>query len=116
MATITKEFLSGSTNGRGIKVAANATPGTTIHTAPAGVGSKDEVFLYATNTDSVERKITIEQGGTTAPDDNLTMNIPPGETLLVVPGLIINNGLAIKAFGAAANVLTVFGWANRISG
>jgi hypothetical protein len=113
MATITKEFLSGSTNGRGIKVAASATPGTQIHAAHAS--AKDEVFLWVTNTDSVERKVTVEFGGTTAPDDNITMNIPAGETLLVVPGLVISGGLNVKAFGAAANVLVASGFVNRIS-
>ena len=113
MATITKQFLSGSTNGRGIKVAASSTPGTTLHTADAS--AKDEVNLWITNTDSVERKVTIEFGGTTAPDDNLTVNVPPGETVPVIPGLVISNSLVVKAFGAAANVLVAFGYVNRIS-
>ena len=34
MATFTKLKLSGSTDGKAIKVAATATAGTTIHTAP----------------------------------------------------------------------------------
>ena len=43
--TITKTLLSGSTNGRQIKVAATATPGTTIHTATNTAGQMDEVWL-----------------------------------------------------------------------
>jgi hypothetical protein len=113
MSTITKEFLSGSTNGRGIKVAASATPGTQLHAAHAT--AKDEVFLWVTNTDAVERKVTVEFGGVTAPDDNPTMNIPAGETLLVLPGLVLSGGLNVKAFGSAANVLVAFGFVNRIS-
>ncbi len=115
MATITKEFFSGSTNGRGIKVAATATAGTQIHAAHAT--AKDEIFAWVTNTDLVERMVTFEHGGVTAPDDNLTMNIPPGETLLVIPGLILSGSLNLKAFcAAAANKLVVFGFVNRISG
>ncbi|KAB2937403.1 hypothetical protein [Hyphomicrobium sp.] len=113
MATITKEFLSASTNGRGIKIAATATPGTQIHAAHAT--AKDEVYLWVTNTDTVERKVTFELGGVTAPDDNLTMNIPAGETILVVPGLVLSGSVNVKAFGAAANVLAAFGFVNRIS-
>lgn len=115
MATITKEFFSGSTNGRGIKVVATATPGTQIHAAHAT--AKDEIFAWVTNTDTVEQKVTFEHGGVTAPDDNLTMSIPAGETLLVIPGLILSGGLNLKAFCAgAANKLVVYGFANRISG
>ena len=113
MSTITKEFLSGSTNGRGIKIAATATAGTQLHLAHAS--AKDEVFLWVTNTDAVERKVTVELGGVTAPDDNLIMNIPAGETLLVVPGLVLSGAVNAKAFGSAANVLVAFGFVNRIS-
>ena len=113
MATITKQFLSGSTTGRGIKVAATATAGTLLHTAHAT--DKDEVNLWITNTDSSDRVITIEFGGTTSPDDLLKLNVPAGETVLVVPGLVISGGLVVKGFGAAANVLIAFGYVNRIS-
>lgn len=110
--TITKRILSGSTNGRGVKVAATATPGTTLHTADAT--ALDEVTVYVTNTDSVDRAVTIEWGGTTAPDDNLKAIIPAGETVLVIPGLIVTGSVVVKAFGAAANVLVAFGYVNRI--
>jgi hypothetical protein len=111
--TITKRNLSGSTNGRGIKVAATATPGTTLHTADPS--AQDEVTIYVTNTDTVDRSITIEFGGVTAPDDNLKQIIPAGETVLVVPGIPLTNSLVVKAFAAAANVLVAFGYVNRIS-
>jgi hypothetical protein len=110
---ITKEFLSGSTNGRPIKVVATATPGTTFHTAHAT--SKDEVYLYATNTDSVDRALTVEFGGTTSPDDLIKATVPAGETILVVAGIPLSNSLVAKAFAAAANVITVHGYVNRIS-
>ncbi len=110
---ISKEFLSGSTNGRGIKVAASSTPGTTLHTAHAT--AKDECWIFVTNTDTVDRKVTIEFGGTTAPDDNITMSVPTGETIPVVTGQVLSNSLVVKAFGAAANVLVASGYVNRIS-
>lgn len=110
---ISKEFLSGSTNGRGIKIAASATPGTTLHTAHAT--AKDELWIFLTNTDTVDRKVTIEFGGTTAPDDNITMNVPAGETIPVITGQVLTNSLVVKAFGAAANVLVASGYVNRIS-
>lgn len=114
MATYTKEFLSGSTNGRQVKVAATTTPGTLIHTAHAT--AKDEIWIWAVNSDTTPRKLTIEFGGTTAPDDLIELTIPAEAGLLmVVPGLILSNSLVVRAFCASANVVTVSGYVNRIA-
>ena len=114
MTTITKAKLSGSTDGRGVKVAATATPGTTIHTAHAT--ALDEVWLWVVNTDSSTRKLTVEFGGTTSPDDLIEVGIPAESGLvLVTPGLILTNSVVVRAFAATANVLNVYGFVNRIS-
>lgn len=111
-----KVILSGSTNGRLIKVAATSTPGTTIHTAVAGAASIDEIWLWAINTDTSDRKLTIEYGGVASPDDLIEVIIPAESGLmLVVPGLILQNSLVVKAFAAAANVVLVGGYVNRIA-
>ena len=118
MATAVKRKLSGSTDGRGIKVVATASAGTTIHTAVAGTtaGTFDEVWIWAYNSDTVDRVLTIEFGGTTAPDDNIKVNIPTQSGLtLVVPGLILQNGSVVKAFAAAANVVVLTGFVNAIT-
>jgi hypothetical protein len=116
MATVTKRALSGSTNGKQIKVAATATAGTLIHTAVAGTTDWDEVWLYAVNSDTTARKLTIEWGEATAPDGNIEVTIPAeGGLILVVPGLLLQNGLEVRAFAAAANVVLVTGFVNRIA-
>lgn len=116
MATFTKEILSGSTDGRMIKVAVVATVGTWIHTAVAGVADIDEVWLWAVNSDTVDRKLTIEYGGRAAPDDLIEVTIRAESGLvLVVPGMILQNALLIRAFAAAANVVMVGGFVNRIT-
>lgn len=116
MATYSKRVLSDSTDGRPIKVAATATAGTLIHTATATSGEIDELWLWACNTDSATRKLTIELGGTTAPDDLIEVSIPAESGLvLVVPGLPVRNGVVVRAFAAAANVVNVVGYANRIA-
>lgn len=116
MATYSKQILSGSTNGRAIKVAATATAGTLIHTAIAGTSSLDEVWLYANNTSASAVKLTLEFGGATAPDDHIEINIGAEGTgmILVTPGLLLQNGLVIRAFAGTANVLNIFGYVNRI--
>ena len=114
MATYTKVKLSGSTDGKMVKVAATATLGTTIHTAHAT--SLDEVWLYAVNSDSTARKLTIEFGGATSPDCRIEQTIQPESGLvLVVPGMLLTNSLVITAFCATANVVMIGGFVNRIS-
>lgn len=112
---LTKEFLGSSTYGRGIKVAATATPGTQIHQAHAT--AKDEIWLWAYNSDSAARDLTIEFGGTTSPDDLVKVSIPPNQGwFIVVEGQPLSNSLVVRAFASAANVLTIRGYVNRIPG
>lgn len=115
MATVfSKVQLSGGTTGKAVKVVATATAGTLIHTAHAT--SIDEIWLYAFNSDTVDRLLTIEYGSGTAPDDNIVVNIPTKSGLvLVVPGLTLTNSLVVRAFAAAANVVTINGFVNRIT-
>jgi hypothetical protein len=118
MSQVAKRHLSGSSHGRGVKVAATATPGTTIHTAVSGTtdGTYDEIWLYAVNSDTTDRKLTIEFGGTTAPDDLIEFTVPAESGLyLIVPGLPLRNGSVVKAFCAAANVVMIHGYVNKIT-
>lgn len=118
MATAVKRKLSGSTNGRGIKVVATATAGTTIHTAVSGTtaGTYDEIWLYAYNSDTSVRTLTIEFGGVTAPDDNIVVTLQSQSGLaLVVPGLILQNACVVGAFADAANKVVIYGFVNAIT-
>jgi hypothetical protein len=115
MATFSKLPLSGSTNGRGIQVAATATPGTLIHTAVSGTTDFDELWIYAVNISGSSVKLTIEYGGTAGPD-NIELTIPGESGLtLVIPGLFLNNALEVKAFAATTNVISLHGYVNRVS-
>lgn len=116
MATYSKQLLSGSTNGRMIKVAATATLGTTIHTAVSGTTSFDEIRLWAVNSDTTARKLTIEFGGATAPDNLIEITIPAESGLIeILPGFLLQNSLVVTAFCASANVVMVGGYVNRIT-
>lgn len=119
MAAFSKLTLSGSTDGRAIKVAATSGTGTTIHTGSSTATTFDEIWLYAQNTDTTSRKLTIQWGGTTDPDDLIELTILPESGLtLVVPGLVIKGNatpLVVRAFASAANVVTVSGFVNRIT-
>jgi hypothetical protein len=116
MATYSKRLLSGSTNGKGIKVVQTATAGTTIHTAVSGASDMDEVWLYAVNSSASGVKLTLEWGEATAPDGNIEMTVDAESGLtLLTPGLLLQNSLVVKAFAGSANVIIVHGYVNRIT-
>ena len=119
MATFSKIALSGSTDGKMIKVAATATAGTTIHTGSTTATTFDEVWLYAVNSSTSAVKLTIEYGGTTSPDDLIEFSVPAESGLyLISPGLIIKGNataLVVRAFAATANVINIAGYVNRIT-
>lgn len=113
-----KRKLSGSTDGKAIKVAQTATPGDTIHTAVAGTtaGTFDEIWLWAFNSHTANVVLTIEFGGADAPDQNIIVTIPYKSGLVpVVPGLILQNGAVVKAFASVADVITITGFVNAIT-
>lgn len=114
--TFSKLELSGSTDGRNIKIAATSSPGTAIHTATSSTTGYDEVWLWAVNSDSTARLLTLQWGGTTSPDDEVGITIPVKGSLptLVCPGLILQNSLLVKAFCATTNVVMLGGFVNRI--
>ena len=116
MATFSKRLLSGSTDGKAIKVAATATPGTTIHTAVTGTNDLDEIWLYAVNTSSSDVKLTIEWGQADAPDGHIEITVVAEAGLVcVAPGLLLQNSLVVKAFAGSTNVITIHGFVNRIT-
>lgn len=62
--SFTKKLLSGSTNGKSIKLTGTNSAGhVLIHTAVAGTSELDEIFLFVNNTDAtVSRTVTFEFG------------------------------------------------------
>jgi hypothetical protein len=116
MATFSKTLLSGSTNGKAIKVVQTATAGTTIHTAVSGTSNIDEIWLYAINSSASSVKLTIEWGEASAPDGNIELTVLPEAGLVtVIPGLLLQNSLVVKAFAGTANVIMIHGFVNRIT-
>ena len=119
MATFTKKILSGSTDGKAVKVAQTATAGTTIHTGSATATTHDEVWLYAVNSSASSVKLTIEWGEATAPDGNIELTIAAESGLVLVsPGLVMQGNATakvVRAFAATANVIVIHGYVNRIA-
>ena len=120
MATFTKTLLSGSTRGKGIKVAATSSSGTTIHTTGTSASAIDEVWLYAYNGHTSGVLLTVQFGGTATPDDDIKVTIPAQSGLvLVAPGLTLTGdgsaGSVVRAYAATTNVITIHGYVNRVA-
>ena len=119
MATFTKQKLSGSTDGKAIKLTGNDSAGAvTVHTAVAGttVGTFDEIWLYANNTSASAVKLTVEWGTATAAVGNIELTIAAeAGFILVVPGLVLQNAMVVEAFAATADVILLTGFVNAIT-
>lgn len=120
MATYSKVLLSGSTQGKAIKVAATASVGTTIHATGISATTLDEVWLYAYNSLASSVVLTVQFGGTTAVDNDIKLTIPATSGLtLVVPGLTLTGtgsvANTVAAFAGTTNVITISGYVNRIA-
>ena len=121
MATYSKVALSGgAADGPGIELAIDSGTFTTIHTTTTTATTLDEIWLYAQNTDTSDRKLTLKFGGTDDPDDLIEVTIPTEAGLvLVVPGLILagkaSTGLILLGACAVASKMTVYGYVNRIT-
>lgn len=122
MATFTKVLLSGSSQGKAIKISAttSGSNGTTIHATGTSSSIIDELWLYAYNSSSSAVVLTIQWGGITAVDNEYKLTIPATSGLtLVVPGLVLTGdgttATTTRAYAATTNVVTVSGYVNRIS-
>ena len=103
--------FTSSTNGRPIAIVKTATAGTLIHTSIAD--NRDHVTMWATNTSDADRKLTIEFGGV-ATADQIHVFCPAKETVIVLDGLPIQEGLTVAAFtDAGASTVNVAGYYRR---
>ncbi len=112
--------FSASVQGKAIKVAATATPGTLIHTTGISATNIDRITLSVFNSDPVEKTVTIEFGGTTSPDNVIVIPVPgnSGLTHVFDGNPLLGNGaagLSVRAFASTTNVCTVMGWVMRIT-
>ena len=120
MATFSKVLLSGSSQGKAVKVVATASTGTTIHTTGISASTIDEVWLYAYNSSASAVTLTIQWGGTATPDNDIKVSIPATAVLtLVTSGLLLTGtgsaGNVIAAYAGTANVVMITGYVNRIA-
>jgi len=109
---VVRRTLTGSTRGTGIKISSTST-GLEIHTHDATLNQSlfDELHLWAYNSDSSARTVTLQWGGTTSPDNLIVISIAAGSFLKIVDGLHISGSLDVKAIASTANVVMLYGYA-----
>jgi hypothetical protein len=121
MGTISKILLSNSTQGEPIQITATGSPisfGTTIHVTDSSSNTIDEIWLYATNNDSVPINLTV-QFGQIGTYSEISASIAAKTALyLISPGLILKGngsfGATVSAYASNTNSISIVGYINRI--
>lgn len=126
MAVYSKQFLSGGANGIPIAVT-GVLPSTanTVHTAlsDSTAGKVDEIWAWAYVRYGVtaDRELAVIWSGATPTAAGANIRrfsyVVPGNGGLVpiIPGLPLNNGLTVKAYATAADVIGIVGFVNRVT-
>ena len=115
MPSVSRILLSGSTDGKQLGA---TDAGTTIHVATSDADTLDELHLCAQNPTSADIELTLEIGGSSAPDFR-TISVRAKEAALwVVRGdLVLANGTAVIAKVPSSgenNGVVLSGFCNRI--
>jgi len=117
MATISRNHLSGSTDGRPLGLAIDSGTFTTVHTVTSTAADFEEVYIYLSNISTSQEVVTLRFGGT-ADGDTIKVKVPAESTVLAVPGLTLqgNSSTAIVITGATqtAGKVNVTGFINTI--
>ena len=121
MATFSKIPLSGNTSGMGILInsGSSGVAGPTLHTGSSSTDVLDEVWLYAVNYDTTDRKLTVQYGGVTAGTNEIEYTVKAENGLyLIVAGLVLAGNATpkvISAYAATNTSIVVYGYVNRIT-
>lgn len=115
MATMSKLMLSESPDGDGINITTLSPidgTDTAIHTAVTGTTDKDLVTLFAYNDHTSAVVLHIKWGDTT---DSIKISVPSQAGLICVTAdLPISDANTITASAATVDVITIYGYVNRI--
>ena len=108
----TREHFSVDTNGSAIQIASVATPGTLVHTNADSV--RDEVWASVTNTHTADEIVNCLFGDT-GTNSKITLVVPTGETMLLIPGLRMGSAGVFRVWAATTtNKFRVAGYYNRL--
>ena len=116
MATISRNHLSGCTNGIPVGLAADSGTFTTIHSITTTTADFEEVYIWLANTDQQTQIVTLTFGGTSA-NNKVLVQVPAESTVLAVPGWTFKGASGpntITGAATTADKVNVFGYINTI--
>lgn len=115
--TETRIGLSAATNGATMTVdTTSAFSPMTVHTAGPGIYNWDDIWIWAANTDTISRTISLYFGAHSSVGDMAigSYDLPPGGMpVLICPGLFLQNSGVVEAFASIANKINLTGYVNR---
>lgn len=120
MPLIYPVIASASDDGELIPVAATTIgSATTLHTSVSGTTDMDEITVWATNTDTAARKLTLvvtsAAGSGSAPGEISEYTVPAeGGFYLIADRIRLQNASVVEAFCATASVVNCQVSVNRI--
>ena len=111
----TPVLLSGSTNGKPIKVVSTPTGAAdTVHTAVAGTSSIDFIDVYVTNDSASAVDVSLGWGGVGVDETLGPIEIAADAgPVKIADTFPLQNGLIVKVWAGSANVLFVTGRVTR---
>jgi len=119
MATISRDHLSGSTDGVPFALAADSGNFTAVHTTSTTAGNFEEVWIWLANINTQTEIVTLAFGGTGAAN-KMVLQVPAESTILAVPGITFDGksstGVAITGASSNADKINVFGHINKFTG
>jgi hypothetical protein len=117
MATIVRNHLSGSTDGRPVALAVDSGTYTTVHTCTSTAADFEEIWIWLSNISAAQEVVTIAFGGT-ADGDKVKIKVPAESTVLAVPGWTIqgnaSTAVVVTAASTTANKVNATGYINTI--
>jgi len=116
MATISRNHLSGATDGHTLKLAVDSGTYTTVHTVTTTTADFEEVWVWLNNITTSNQKVTFQIGHDTNAANRMVLNVPPQSTILAIPGITLQGAstYTIKGAAATADAVTVWGHINLI--
>src|SRR3990167_2783667 len=106
--------FSMSTDGQPILLAGG---GESIHITPATTQTTDRIYAWICNSTGVEVRVTLNHGDVNPDTIILHNSVVPANARLVyvVQGIILNNGLELRADANLGSVITISGFVVRIT-
>jgi len=116
MATISRDHLSGCTNGIPVGLAIDSSTFTTIHSITTTTADFEEVWIWLANINTTAEIVTLTFGGTSA-NNKVMVEVPAESTVLAVPGWTFQGASGpntITGASTTADKVNVHGYINLI--